>query len=1564
VLGRYLRQCVALLFPIILLTLTAAAQGGLSNGVMQSGTIGPNATVNYTFSAPAHAVMFSTISGGTASEPIFTEQIDNTTGIDSGYSNVRTQEYGGISAPAASYTISLKRTDSNSGQENFTITNVVVPDAGSPPSADEEGGLMQNETPLSGSVTYGDADVYWFDANASDPNLNVEIDYTAGAKPTIYLVASDGGISINSINTSSTQFNVYDYNNPAGRLYLIVAGSAGTSQSYQAILHNSTAEPAGQVGKSLGGHCAACEAALEQQGSTGTLAVGDPINPSSGNVFETVVDYTTAGQNPLALIRYYNSAGNQQSSPYAASLGTNWRTNYDRYLHIVSSSVVTAERPDGQILTFRLSGATWKPDTDTDFRLTTATTGGVTTWTLTDHNDLIETYAQTGSQGWLATIATPAGYTQTLAYSGSLLSSVTDSYSRALNFSHSGNYLSGVTTPDTLQLTYQVTPVSGQGRLTSVGYNTSPATSQTYLYEDASFPFALTGITDESGNRYATWGYDSQGRGISSQLAGGADATSVSYAADGMSATVTRPLGIEETLKFKPLQDVEKIVEIDRHDPNGTVPDAVETLAYDANGYLSQVVDWNGEKTIYTNNNYGEPVYIYEANGSPVARTTSISYDSHWPRKLYQVYRGGLVTQFNHETATGNLLSKVLTDEARGYGSYAPSTRTWHYTYTSTGQLLTVQSPRTDATVTTSYAYTGGTLTSITNPAGQVTTINLSTPGGLPLKVTDPNGVVTTITYTPRNWLSTSSVATAGGARLTSYTYNPTGKLTKLQQPDGSYLSFTFDNAHRLMKIVDALGNTKTFTLNAAGKATAIASADAGGTVRYQHADTFDSLGRVLVDTDGASLAKSFTYDPDGNALTITDADGHPATVQQFDALNRVSQINDPASGVTKFTYDPYSYFNRLASITTPNGAKTSFSSDGYGWLYYQSSPDSGTLYLYRDGDGNLTKKVDALNVTTNFTNDVLGRRTSMTFPAATSENVTYTFDQAGHGFGIGRLTSMIDMSGTLSRSYDERGNLTVETRVRPGGLTRSTGYSYDAASNIASITYPSGAVVTQTRNAAGLISALSLKPTSGGAAQTVVSSTSLYPFGPDLPGHFGNGTVQSWSLDTAYRVGSVATTKTGGNVTSLAYTLDNDGNVTAVTDGVNSANNQTLTYDNLDHLLTAAGSYGSEVFTYDPNGNRKTLNGTTYAYTANSNKLTSIGGVATTENANGSLTAYNGAGFTYYNSGRLKTSTSGGSTVLSYQYDGFGHRIEKVDSAERFIYYDQAARLMEETDNTGSFARDYIYLNGVPVATFLPNGSTGTLSFLHVDRVGRPVAATDASQNVGWSFSNADPFGTGTPAVGTIANDLRFPGQEGESTVALNYNGNRDYAPTFGRYIESDPIGLNGGQASTYAYAGGNPLRLVDPYGLQMSYIPPASEPAPIEPSSEGSERKETLENAGDRATSILQSIIDKANNADVEKAVNSGNYNIDSSALSPEDQQKFADAQQRDVAANSGSDLVCTLDKPMGAAPGDPQETTIGPYKTPTYTIVVTPHTIDFLGGDDQPKFDRRVIQNAGIQ
>jgi YD repeat-containing protein len=206
---------------------------------------------------------------------------------------------------------------------------------------------------------------------------------------------------------------------------------------------------------------------------------GIPIDPSTGNVTDTETDYTTSGQNPLAFTRYYNSF--QPPLTYAGGMGTQWRTNYDRYLQLTSSSVVIAERPNGNQIIFTLVGSTWTPPTDVDMTLTNSGS----TWTLTGHDDSVESYSAAGSVARLSSITLRNGYTQSLTYNTSAqLTSVTDSYSRSLSLSYTSGLLTQVTTPDSLVLTYGYN--TGGTLLTSVSYNTSPTTSVTYNYANSS----------------------------------------------------------------------------------------------------------------------------------------------------------------------------------------------------------------------------------------------------------------------------------------------------------------------------------------------------------------------------------------------------------------------------------------------------------------------------------------------------------------------------------------------------------------------------------------------------------------------------------------------------------------------------------------------------------------------------------------------------------------------------------------------------------------------------------------------------------------------------------------------------------------------------------------------------------------------------------------------------------------------------------------------------------------------------------------------------------------------
>jgi RHS repeat-associated protein len=107
---------------------------------------------------------------------------------------------------------------------------------------------------------------------------------------------------------------------------------------------------------------------------------------------------------------------------------------------------------------------------------------------------------------------------------------------------------------------------------------------------------------------------------------------------------------------------------------------------------------------------------------------------------------------------------------------------------------------------------------------------------------------------------------------------------------------------------------------------------------------------------------------------------------------------------------------------------------------------------------------------------------------------------------------------------------------------------------------------------------------------------------------------------------------------------------------------------------------------------------------------------------------------------------------------------------------------------------------------------------FYQNDHLGTPQKLMSTTGAIVWD-ARYEAFGQATPipllpGVQPIDNPLRFAGQYHDPETGWHYNWHRYYAPELGRYITSDPIGLEGG-LNTYAYVGGNPVGYIDPIGL-----------------------------------------------------------------------------------------------------------------------------------------------------
>ncbi|MEW8057606.1 MAG: RHS repeat-associated core domain-containing protein, partial [Candidatus Thiodiazotropha sp.] len=717
--------------------------------------------------------------------------------------------------------------------------------------------------------------------------------------------------------------------------------------------------------------------------------------------------------------------------------------------------------------------------------------------------------------------------------------------------------------------------------------------------------------------------------------------------------------------------------------------------------------------------------------------------------------------------------------------------RTTSYTYTAQGQVETIDGPRLDVSDITTYGYdTQGNRISITNALSQVTQVTAHDAAGRPLTSVDPNGLTTTLNYDLRGRLTQQSLSDGSTTRTTLYGYDPVGNLTRVTQPDGSFISYDYDLAHRLIGMEDNQGNRIDYTLDAMGNRLSEQVSDPNGTLTRSQQRVYDELGQVrqLIDSHNNNIA--YSYDANGNLTQTTDAKLNP-TAQAYDALDRLKQQTDALDGTTQYAYDAQ---DNLTSVTDPNGLTTTYDYDGLGNLISQTSPDTGsTTYTY-DEAGNRLTQTDARGVTVSYSYDALNRLTHVSYPD-TSLNVTYTYDQGTHG--IGKLTSIIDTHGTTSYTYNAYGDLITQTRTSSDSIVTTFSYDYDSYGRLASLTYPSGNRVNYTYDAQGQLTGLSYE-WSDGTIQTLIGNLQTLPFGPVKAFDYGNGLSLTRSFDQDYRL--IGQTIAG--ILQSSYQHDPVGNITDWQDLLSTGQDQLFDYDALYRLTNASGAYGDFTYTYDATGNRLslTLDGSTetYSYAPSSHRLQQILGSVTDSRS------YDAAGntiqsligsYTYDDTNRMVGFTKTG-TAATYAYNGKGERIKKnVDGTVTRFRYGPAGQLLGEYDQTGQAIREYITLEGQPVAQIVtdPVTTLSSVYYLHTDHLGAVVKATDSTQAMVWD-AERKPFGERSVTTAQIEMPLGFPGQYFDEESGNYYNYFRDYDPSTGRYLQSDPIGLKGG--------------------------------------------------------------------------------------------------------------------------------------------------------------------------
>jgi len=774
-------------------------------------------------------------------------------------------------------------------------------------------------------------------------------------------------------------------------------------------------------------------------------------------------------------------------------------------------------------------------------------------------------------------------------------------------------------------------------------------------------------------------------------------------------------------------------------------------------------------------------------------------------------------------------------------------TTTWTNYYPS-GQPKTI----TDDNVThTMYRYDGRQRLTAINVGVHDAGIRYGYDGvGNVKTITDSDNVVATFTYDNAHRLT--DVTDSVGGRV-HYTLDAMGNRTKEETFDSSNvlkrkLARSYDLLNRLWMASDAANHATQLHYDARNNPDL--STDANSIVTRQEWDGLNRLKSSIQNyksndasqTGTQNVTTKYQYDVRDNLLQVTDPQ-NLATLYTYDGLNNLKSLQSPDTGLTSYTYDANG--NRLTQ-TDARGVQSVFDYDGANRLKSISYPSNATLnigYAY-DQPNSVT---GCSNLTAPF-----GRLTQVT---DSSGSTAYCYDFFGNVVSKKQTTA----GKTFGIAYTYTDARRVKTMTYPSGAVVTFGY--DTVGRANAVTYKANATAT-TQTLVSAVDYLPFGPigkVTYGDAHTLTKShnqnydmigvasskatgfQASYQRGNtgEVAGAQQDGDAWAYAYDPLYRLKSG--TPATGSVSSVGQPVEAGQSIPdtdPVATSLGSPTGWTRSYSGTGDRLQAIDNYrqssacSTQTDTYTYATGHHWLGGITSNVVtglcigqgfavpgATPNSTTT----AYSNDANGNITS-RGDGRTYaYDARNRLASVTSGTTVYSYLINARGERVSKVQrvngstTAATYYVYDEQGTLVGEYDANGALVQEYVYLNGEPIA--LVKGAS--IAYIETDQLGTPrVALEPVSGFRLWDWNLLmDPFGSAaaqsyaSPSGFNVTTNLRFPGQYYDAETGLNYNYLRDYEPSTGRYVESDPMGMMVGP-STYIYANGNSLGFFDPLG------------------------------------------------------------------------------------------------------------------------------------------------------
>jgi RHS repeat-associated protein len=871
----------------------------------------------------------------------------------------------------------------------------------------------------------------------------------------------------------------------------------------------------------------------------------------------------------------------------------------------------------------------------------------------------------------------------------------------------------------------------------------------------------------------------------------------------------------------------------------------VETRGYDITGNMVSISGSCCEQTSISyslDTQYAYPFSVTRGAAdpsSPLHVTQSLTYDFNTGRVTSSTDPNGLTTRTSYEAATLRTQEVVF-----------PTSAFVEYTYDDAGMSATqtiytppaascvvqhpIPAPAIVATVGTVASpcqpnLAGQTVTRL-NGLGAAQRVETLVDGHIWNAVSEKYDVLGRVWQRSRPYQLNQATPTL----WTTFSYDALGRVTSVQNPDGSQTNSFYNEPSRpssaskaggqTLRVLPPYGGDRWYRTNALGQLAEVVEPPA-----Y----VAGSLGSVAVD---GNVDTAYSYNGLGELAHVDQGPDHQVRDFQYDSLGRLVA-------------------QHLAEKDATLDTAGAFVGAGGHW---------SDVFAY-DDRSNLVVRTDARGVRTVFeyAGDPLDRLQGIQYKSTHPDaSILPTLPVAYQYMNTGDVTRLFQVAmsqgtqkwGVQEFGYDSQSRLASKKLTYPGNPTLELDYnSYDTLNRVLEQIYPAelempsqprkkvdysygvgGQLTGLQVDGADYASQLAYNP----AGQT--TSISVGPSGAQQ-------TTEAYNYDPATEfLGSQQAQRGTTSLLSITYRYYANGQLKQLMENGSPFHEYDYTYDALGRLWNmkkAAGTDGpewSESYEFDSYGNRTRvgaagqINGSavppdglpSLAYDTKSNRVSTAGfsydaagNQTRSQRADGSWLRYQ-----YDQAGRVAAVTDDtGKLLESDTYGADGKRLVSASAGESTYYlWDRNSVIAEYRQKTNDrmlvWAKSKVYMGSRILATIVQSPSGDTVYYHHPDRLGTRLI-TNGSDNTA-SEQITLPFGALLPGQSSSPANPIFTSYDRSLSVGLDYAINREFDPQQ-RFSQVDPIGMAATSLASpqtldlYTYVSDDPINSTDPAGL-----------------------------------------------------------------------------------------------------------------------------------------------------